>query len=255
MAEQPKTPFLKTWIPILIGVGGVLSGGISFYFQNFYQPEHQPRTLNATASLEKVGENNSFIALKGTFKIKNIAKARSEVLAGYYNVWGIRIAPKEEDDAGFTTIVKNQIAAGQYGEYSPFALHSSEVSWTPVLVNKLWGEREQAWLDPELEYPVEFHVFIPPKKYDLVRGQLVLFYTKLNNRKRVSAKWSVADGGTISAIPCRKLPGFESDQEKCDPIDGRTAAGSKLWDQLELGEIDSVAEISLLSPNAANLKH
>jgi len=254
VAAQPKTPFLKTWIPILIGVGGVLSGVISFYFQNVYQPEHLPRTLNAAASLEKVGENQSFIALKGTFKIKNIARARSEVLAGYYNVWGIKIAPKEEDDSAFATNVKNQIAAGNYAEYSPFTLHSTEVSWTPIVVNKIWGEREQAWLDPELEYPVEFHIFVPPKKYDVVRAQLVLFYTKLNNRKRVRAKWSVLDGGTISAVPCSKLAGFKEDHEKCDPIDGSTAAGSKLWDQLELGEIDSVAEVSLLSSNAASLK-
>ena len=99
--RSERTTLFKTLGPILIGVGGVLSGSVSSCYVNVYLPEHTPRTLNASSTLEKVGENKSLIALKGTFKIKNISKGRSDVLAGYYNVWGTRIITSPENPSGF----------------------------------------------------------------------------------------------------------------------------------------------------------
>jgi hypothetical protein len=219
----PQRGFLKTWVPILIGLGGVLSGVGTFYYQNIYMPEHLPRPLSVSSSLEKVGENSSFIALKGTFKVKNISKERSDVLAAYYNVWGIKIAPNDDKDTGDTVFSKYVSRHIADDTQSPtFARHSSEISRTPILVSRYWGEREQAWFDTGLEYPIEYHVFVPPGKYDLVRAEVWLFYTKLRSRKQVSAMWFAADNGEIWARPCKKLAGFEADPAKCDPLDDTT---------------------------------
>src|SRR5215469_11023659 len=111
--------------PILIGVGGLRSGAISFYSQNVYQPEHLPRTLIAAAGLEKVVRTTHSLHSKGCSRSRIPRRRAPRFLAGYYNVWGIKIAPKEEDDSAFAANVKNQITAGNYAEYSPFTLHSS----------------------------------------------------------------------------------------------------------------------------------
>jgi hypothetical protein len=233
--------FCKTWFPIMIGVGGLLVGAAPFFYQNFIEPAHAARTLAITTTLEKVGETDSLVALKGTLRMKNITKTRVEVLAGYYNVIAMPVTPAQSDVAAFRDMVKKDIDLPQF---RTFAYHFSEPNVTVVFAGKLFDESDKAWWDPELDYSREFHVFLPRGRYSLTQMTTVLYYAK--DRKSASTKWSVGDDGSISAAPCRKLAGFDKDATKCEAIDGTTPEGYKLWQKFGLDENDAVSELSLI---------
>jgi len=239
---------LKTWIPILVGVGGLLVGAAPFLYQNFVEPQRAPRTLAISTSLEKVGETESLVAVKGTLKIKNITKTRVEVLAGYYNVVAMPVMPAHGEVASFRNMVKKDITNAQY---RMFAYHFSEPSATVVFAGKLFDESDKAWWDPDLDYSREFHVFVPRGRYSVIQLNTVMYYAR--DRKLASTKWTVGDDGSIAAAPCRKLPGFDTDPAKCEEIDGTTPAGYKLWLRSGLSENDAMSELYLVPATAVHL--
>ncbi len=238
-ADQGKSNSLKTWLPSLVGAGGLLFGVTSFLVQYFYLPQHEPRSLEVRSSLEKVGENANFVVIKGTIKIKNITKTRVEMLGGYYNVTGSKIEPAKMSDKEYSESLARQLR--EKGR-TRSARHYWQSKFETVFGSRVFDDT--TWFDAEQEYEHEFHVYVPRNRYDLVQLQVVMDYAK--NRKLVSAIWKVDKYGEIQAMACRKLPDFQKDQTNCEELDPDSPQYDEFARKYGIAQTDSLSELNLL---------
>jgi hypothetical protein len=240
-ADEGKSDLLKTWLPSLVGAGGLLFGATTFFVQYFYLPQREPHALEVRSSLEKVGENEHFIVIKGTISVKNIMKTRVETLGAWYNVTGSRIKPAEIEvsDPDYSKFVADQLR----GE-GPMTVvrHCEYTDTTTVLASRLFGDTW--WFDPAEEYQREFHVYLPRNRYDWVQLEVQVAFAK--DRKEASAIWKVEKHGSISAEACRKLPDFQKDRTKCKELDPDRPQDEEFKRKYGIAFNDSQSELNLL---------
>jgi hypothetical protein len=139
--------------------------------------------LSVTASVEKAGRlqhskpDKNVLALSVKMSAKNISTTRVVMLGGITRVWGIK-QPPNPDGAATDDFEKALVDAGRVEERSePASRFTKEANWDYLYVSP-WTQRRNLWLDPGHESNGQAIVYVPERKYDVVRVETDILFAK-----------------------------------------------------------------------------
>jgi hypothetical protein len=180
-ARIPKVAAVATILSTVLG-GGLLQ----FWYTNQYLPTTIRPALSVTASVEKVGHlqnsgpDKNVLALSVKILTKNISTTRVLMLGGIVQVRGVK-QPPNPDGAAIDDFAKALVDAGRVEERAepaePASRFTKEAKWDYLYVSPWYRERN-VWLDPGHEGTGQVVVYVPERKYDVVRVQADVWFAR-----------------------------------------------------------------------------
>ncbi|HEY3487896.1 MAG TPA: hypothetical protein VGL10_07510 [Gammaproteobacteria bacterium] len=189
-AERSKE--IREWVQIALIVFTVGWTSYEFFFKEFIKPAQEPTALELDAKLERAGEKDGFIMIKGTIKANNPTNRRIYVPAFWYTVKARKLATAGEPARQKTGIDPNDPLQNKIvRKYAPVT------SYEIVAQQRIIFEGE-AWWDPKDRTNDEIIFAIPKNKFDFLDMKISYLFTR-NNSELAAPAWILTEDGSVWA--------------------------------------------------------
>ncbi|HCJ66918.1 MAG TPA: hypothetical protein DHV62_06225 [Elusimicrobia bacterium] len=222
-------------------------GGLTFYHYVLQAKILVPAMhsqIVLSVSLEEVGQKNSVTALRAKVKMHNRSKSKTWILASGYSVKGVNIEAikNPSDDLAYAKEIETKIKSHKHiPRY--YREGSSKFICGGSLFDEGW------WLEPDEEISSDFLIYVPNKKYDLIRLGIGINCAK--DKQFIHSEWKIGKDGSMEIVTHKnnKFDENKPNHEKCEILDSDNPEHKNFIKKHGIAGTMTFSEIPLWKPN------
>lgn len=235
--RKRKVDSIKDWLQVMAIVTAALWAIWKFIYEDRILPERIPPHVIMTSEMEKIGQKNSLLAIRVRINVHNSSSRKVNVLTSWYQISAAKIRAYELDDSTFSASLEENMN-GQFFTRLPRNFYDEvfQIIEAGKFLDNGW------WFEADEKSSVDFVVYIPENKYDLIR-----LLAGINVGKNVEPfvfRWNVTEDCKFEQFTYLKMEGFEQDSSRVELYDP-LGKHKKLQQKYHLVMTQTNSELSL----------